>query len=135
VINLGASIILVKYFGLAGIFMGTTISTIALPLWTQSKLVYNKVFNKSVKKYFSKYFYYGVLTLGVGFFTTGLCNILVERNEFIHLVFKGLICVIVPNVIYIILFYKTKEFQYILGIIKPIILKIKEKFSSKVKLN
>ena len=39
IINLIGSLILVKYFGLAGIFLGTTISTLAIPMWTQPKLV------------------------------------------------------------------------------------------------
>ena len=134
VINLGASIILVKYFGLAGIFMGTTISTITIPLWTQSKLVYDKIFEKSVVEYFKKYFYYLILTLIVGVLTTISCNILVQGTGFIDLVFRGIICVLVPNIIYIILFYKTDEFKYILGIIKPIIIGLKGKFI-KVKSN
>ena len=134
VINLGASIILVKYFGLAGVFMGTTISTILIPLWIQSKLVYNKLFEKSVKEYFKKYFYYLILTLIVGSLTTICCNILVKETKFIDLVFKGIICVLIPNIIYIILFYKTNEFKYILGIIRPFIIKLRRKLI-KEKLN
>ena len=134
VINLGGSIILVKYFGLAGVFMGTTVSTIAIPLWTQSKLVYNKIFEKSVIEYFKKYFYYLMLTLIVGVLTTKSCNILVQGTGFIDLVFKGIICVLIPNIIYLILFYKTDEFKYILGIVKAIIIGLKEKFI-KIKSN
>ena len=133
-INLGASIILVKYFGLAGIFMGTTISTISMPLWTQSKLVYNKVFGKSVKEYFKKYFYYAMLTLIVGVLTTVSCNILVQGTGFIYLIFKGIICIVLPNLIYIILFYKTDEFKYILDIVKPMLLSIKRKVIKNKKL-
>ena len=119
-INLGSSIILVKYFGLAGIFMGTTISSITFPLWTQSKLVYNKVFNKSVIEYFKKYLLYIVLTIAVGIVTTFLCNTIVITG-FIGLVLKGLICMIVPNIIYIILFYKGNECKYILNTLKVLI--------------
>ena len=127
IINLGASIILVKYFGLAGILMGTTISTISIPLWTQSKLVYNKVFDKSVSEYFKKYIFYIILTLITGFITTYMCNILVSGTDFISLVVKGMICVIVVNLIYLLIFYKTYEFKYILNVFNPIILKLKHK--------
>lgn len=128
-INLVTSIILVKYFGLAGIFMGTTISTISIPIWTQSKLVYNKVFDKSVLEYFKKYIYYVVLTLITGYITTFACDTLVLGSTFISLVAKGLICVVVVNLVYILIFYKTDEFKYILNIIKTIILKEKRKFT------
>ena len=120
VINLGSSIILVKYFGLAGIFMGTTISTITLPLWIQSKLVYNNVFNKSVNQYFKKYFLYLGLTIIIGLLTTVLSNI-ITITGIIGLVFKGVICVTVPNIILVLIFYRTDEFKYILNIIKNIL--------------
>lgn len=121
VINLGASLILVRYFGLAGIFLGTTISTIAVPIWTQSKLVYNKIFNKSVIEYFKKYFIYLILTIISGLITTDLCQLVVINNEFLSLVIKGVICISIPNIIYIILFFNTKEFKYLLSIGKPIL--------------
>ena len=127
VINLVSSIILVKYFGLAGIFMGTTISTISIPIWTQSKLVYNKIFNKSVFEYFKKYAFYVLLTLLTGFITTFICNIMVNGTSFMSLVAKGITCIIIVNLIYLLIFYNTDEFRYILNIIKPRILKIKSK--------
>ncbi|WP_195466609.1 lipopolysaccharide biosynthesis protein [Clostridium perfringens] len=129
ILNLGSSIILVKYFGLAGIFMGTAISTISLPLWIQSKLVYNKIFNKSVFVYFKRYILYVLLTLGVGFITTYTCNSLVSFNGFLALILKGIICVIIPNLIYILIFYKTEEFKYILNIVNSILFKLKSKIS------
>lgn len=118
VVNLGASIILVKFFGLAGIFMGTTISTILCPLWITPKLVYNKVFDKSVNEYFRKYIAYLVLTILVGVTTTWTCNILIRFDGFIALVLKGIICLCMINVIYGLVFFKTKELKYILNIIK-----------------
>ncbi len=126
VINLGVSIVLVKYFGLAGIFMGTTISTISIPLWTQSKLVYNKVFDKSVLEYFKRYIFYIIIALMTGIVTTYTCG-LVSGDGFISLIQKGLVCAISVNLIYILVFYKTDEFKYILNIVKPIIRKVKNK--------
>lgn len=120
IINLVCSVILVKYYGLAGIFMGTTISTVVLPLWVQAKLVYNKIFEKSVKKYFKKYFLYLGVILSIGGITTILCN-MIKFNGFISLVFKGIICVTVPNIILVLIFYKTSEFKYILNIFNSII--------------
>ena len=43
------------------------------------------------------------------------------------LVLKGVICVIVPNTIYISIFYKTNEFKYLLNIFKPMITKMRNK--------
>ena len=128
-INLGASLILVKYFGLAGIFLGTTISTLAIPMWTQPKLVFNKIFDVSLREYYKRYSLYAILTIVIGFITTLFCNIVQENNLFLSLIIKGIICVIIPNCAYLILFLKTEEMKYIYSIIKPIISKIKDKIA------
>lgn len=125
VLNLVGSIILAKYIGLAGIFLATTISTILLPLWIQSKLVYNNVFNKSVIEYFKKYIFYIVITLSTGYITSIICNSLGTKISFILLVIRGIMCVTIPNLIYIKIFYKTDEFKYLLSVIKPTIEKLK----------
>jgi O-antigen/teichoic acid export membrane protein len=112
-INLISSIILVKHYGIAGIFMGTTISTIATVLWTQPCIVYKNIFKKSVSSYFIKYGYYFCLTILGCLVTTSICNALVIGNSFISLMIRGIICLIVPNIIYVLVFYKTEELQYI----------------------
>ncbi|MFR7994685.1 MAG: lipopolysaccharide biosynthesis protein [Clostridium sp.] len=123
-INLVASLILTRYLGLAGIFLGTTISTISIPIWTQSKLVYNKIFDKSVFEYFKKYFIYLILTLICALITIELCSLIVITNEFISLVVKGIVCVVIPSIIYLVVFFNTKELKYIISICQPIIKKV-----------
>lgn len=62
--------------------------------------------------------------------TLSICSLVIIKNQFISLIIKGVICVIVPNVMYIVLLRKTYEFNYIVQIIKnnSISKKIKLKF-------
>lgn len=129
IINLGSSLILVKYLGLAGIFIGTTISSIAIPLWNRPRLVYKYIFNKDFKEYMHRYVAYALLTLATGIFTSYFAS-LFSQISFVTLVIRGMICVIIPNSIYLAIFYKTEEFKYLLGIMNPIILKVKNKFNT-----
>lgn len=129
VVNLGASIILIKYFGLSGIFLGTTISTLCIVFWNAPRLVYKNVFKKPLLEYFRTYTFYVILTLVVGYTTTLTCANFVYGTTFISLVIRGVICVCIPNIIYICIFYKSKEFQYILSIINPLYNKIKARLS------
>ena len=129
IINLGASLILVKYLGLAGVFIGTTISSIAIPLWNRPRLVYKYIFNKDFKEYMHRYVVYALLTLATGIFTSYFAS-LFSQITFLTLVIRGMICVIIPNSIYLAVFYKTEEFKYLLGIINPIIIKAKSKFNT-----
>lgn len=117
IINLGASIILAKRFGLIGIFLGTTISSIVLPIWIQAKLVYNKLFNKSVSIYFLKYMIYLILTLAAGSICTLLCNN-ISVSGLLGLIIKGLICLVIPNIIYFISLFRTKELKYVINVLK-----------------
>ena len=119
-INLGASLILAKYFGLAGIFLGTTISSIALPVWNQSRLVYKKLFKRPLREYFERYFLYAGVTILLAIMVTNICNIFVSEYSFLSLVIRGIICVTIPNIILVLIFHKTEEFKYLYNIIKKI---------------
>ncbi|MFD0829830.1 lipopolysaccharide biosynthesis protein [Neobacillus sp. M.A.Huq-85] len=133
-INLLSSLILLKYYGLAGIFMGTTISTIATVLWTQPFFVYKHVFKRKVFSYFIKYGYYAVLTILVCLLTTVVCNSLVSGHSFFSLILRGIICLIIPNCIYCAIFYKSTEFKYLKSVISNIFSSfIEKKLSKKVK--
>lgn len=123
-INLISSLILVRYFGLVGIFLGTAISTITTIFWTQPFIVYKNVFNKPVQSYFIKYGFFAVLTLVTCFVSTFICNYLIIGENFISLIIKGIICLVVPNIMYGIIFFKTKEFKYLFNIIKSYFMKL-----------
>lgn len=121
IINLGASLILIKYFGLLGVFLGTTISTLCIVFWNVPRLVYKYVFKRSSWEYFIKYFIYALITIIVGSITTGVCNYFIEGYSFMSLIYRGCLCVIIPNTIYLLIFYKTSEFKYLINIMKNVI--------------
>ncbi|AGK52665.1 polysaccharide biosynthesis protein [Bacillus sp. 1NLA3E] len=130
VINLAASIILVNFIGLPGIFIGTLLSTLCIVFWNVPRLVYKYVFNVSVWLYFKKYVYYLVLTIVVGFVTTFICKSLIPNGNLLSLVGKGIICIVVPNIIYVVLFYKSQEFIYIKTMLSRVIPRLKIKINS-----
>lgn len=113
VVNLVMSLILIKYLGLVGVFLGTTISTLIIPFWNQPRIVYKELLKKSVSKYFITYLVYLMIMLGVGWITANLCNLIVSGYSFTSLIVRGVVCVIIPNTIYFILFFNTREFQYL----------------------
>ncbi|MFS0638295.1 oligosaccharide flippase family protein [Mesobacillus foraminis] len=112
-INLIASLVLVKYFGLSGILMGTAISTITTIFWTQPCIVYKNVFKRNVLSYFLKYGFFAVLTFITGWGTTYICNVVLIESTLISLVVKGFICLVLPSAFYVLIFYRSNEFQYL----------------------
>lgn len=126
-INLILSIWLVQQIGMIGVFIGTLVSTIAGPFWTTPFLVYKKVFQKPVSHYFLKYTFYMVIGIGTYFLTKFVCDF-IPTDNFLGLVIIGAICLIVPNIVYISIFYKTDEFKYLLGIVNNILRTVQKRF-------
>ena len=58
IINLVTSIVLLKIWGIMGIFIGTIISTLTTCFWVEPYFLYKKKLKKSLMKYFFKYFTY-----------------------------------------------------------------------------
>lgn len=134
IINLVFSIVLVKNFGIFGVFLGTLISALAVPFWTTPYFVYKKVFNKTLIEYYKSYSYYLIVGLGAFLITKMVCSI-IPSETFLNIILLALVCLSVPNIFYIIIFYKTDEFKYLLSIIKNIIcmLLIRMKLNKKLR--
>ncbi|MDQ0975380.1 O-antigen/teichoic acid export membrane protein [Neobacillus niacini] len=127
-VNLGSSILLAKYMGVSGIFLGTTISILVV-FWKAPRLVYKNIFNKPIHLYIKCYLFYIALTLFTGLICVEICNLILIKGTFLALVAKGFTCLLIINIIYILVFYKTKEFQYLKNIVGVLSLN-QSKFSS-----
>ena len=117
VINLIASIILGIHFGVVGIFIGTTISTIATCFWVEPYILYKHGFKKSVVGYFIRYIIYLTVTLIAGVITFLLCNT-VYYSGIIGLLIRIIICAIAPNLIFILIFIRDASLKSIINIVK-----------------
>lgn len=129
-INLIASIILVKFIGLAGIFLGTLISTATTVFWTQPIIVYRYLFKQSFWIYYGKYGLYFMLTVSLCLITRFICSVFLTEINFLSLVERGIICLILPNLVYTAIFYKSSEFKYIKSILAAILKGFKLKINS-----
>ena len=119
IINLGMSILLSFHIGPAGIFVGTTISTLCMPFMIEPYILFKKGFNKSTKIPL-------VLNIKYIFFTLIIVVTTYTLSSFIHL--SGIIGVAVLIVIDTILVnalivvlsktLKIHEFDYVLDLIR-----------------
>lgn len=118
--NIIASIILLKIVGLPGVFLGTIVSGLCLWCYSYPKFVYKKLFNKNYKAYISEtigYIFLFCVILSTTYFIT---NISSYSNVLIELVLKSIICLIIPNIIIVICFYKTDNLRYYAKLIKKL---------------
>lgn len=115
-INLGVSIILAQRIGLVGIFMGTFISCMTTSFWIEPYVVYRYGFETFSGNYFKRFACYTFSILLAGLITAWLCKYIMGGTIF-HFAGKLFVCIVIPNLIFFLLFRKTKEFQQILQII------------------
>lgn len=111
-INLVLSIILGKIYGIFGILLATAISRILTNMWYEPFILFRTYFGKSPFVYFKRQSYYWIIFAVTSLCTYLLCSIF-KSISVVNLLLKLVLCIIVPNVIIVALFYKTKEFEYI----------------------
>lgn len=111
-LNIVFSILLLKIFGLAGVFMGTIISGLALWGYSYPKFVYKRLFNRSYFDYAKETVGYIFLFLLISFLTFKLSTLFTFSNLFIKFVINTLIAVIIPNIILSLIFHKNDNFVY-----------------------
>ena len=125
IINLVASIILVKYFGLAGVLLGTLLSNILVNFWWEALIVFKNVFKKSIKYYIFMFVKYFAMTLCIIIIVGIIDKIIIIKYQLLDMIFKILISLIVQFILYYIIFYKKEEFIFYKSIALRI-LKIKK---------
>lgn len=123
IINLVASILLAKPFGVAGIFLGTLVSTVTTSLWVEPMVLYHNVFFASMKDYFIRFASHAVVAFLVCLVTKWLCDL--AGYSLLSLIPRILICIVVPNLLMFLIFHRTKEFHYFGRLGKELLGKVK----------
>ena len=120
VVNLVISISLVKSWGLAGVFMGTLVSSLILPCWQRPYIVYKYVFKSSPKEYFIKYIKYLLVIVLTAIGIQALIDKLFSLVTVYNFIIRIVICVVVPNILFILIFRRSNEFIILMKKIESI---------------
>lgn len=124
IVNLFLNLLSVKKIGLYGVILSTVIAMLFVGFpWLLNNI--NKYLMKiDMKKYiFMMFAYTGIIVFDC-FLTFFVCNYFSFNNLLSELLSKGIICLILPNTIFILVFFKTTENKYLLKNIKSLVLKI-----------
>jgi len=120
-INLVISIVSVRYLGLAGVFMGSVVSSLLVPCWYRPIVVYRYVLAASPKTYFIKYICYALVT-GVNTGITSALSTWLFKNgiTWVSVCGTGIICTAIPFIVICLCFRHTKEYRYVKGLVKTL---------------
>lgn len=124
-LNIITSIILCKWYGLAGVFIGTVISDLALWCYSYPKYVYKKLFDRNYIEYAKETIGYIILFVLIASGTYYLSTIINFSNIYLEFISNVIISLIVPNALLFIIFFKTDNFKYYSNLLKKVIKKIR----------
>ena len=109
--NLSLNIILGKYFGITGVLLATIITIVVFNFLWRTNVLFKTYFKGlSLNSFYRNHISWivGILIAAVPTYT--ICN-LISGKAFVKMIINGGICLILPNIILFLIFYKTKHFQ------------------------
>jgi O-antigen/teichoic acid export membrane protein len=113
-INLAASLIFVNFFGIAGVLMGTILSTILTCLWTSPYFLYKIQFKRKLRSFFLMYIIYTFVMLTALFSSAFICDLFYVQTNIFTLLARGITGFLICTIIIVICFYNTLAFKYLL---------------------
>lgn len=122
VLNLLFSIILVRILGLPGVFLGSIISRMVTTWWYDVWILYHYGFCKSPIHYFVQCGVTMFLLYAISGLIEFLCGPITEVT-WLSLFFKAVLCVLIANGIYVLIYGRSEEFKYLMCHIKKYMLK------------
>lgn len=120
-INLTISLLLVRKYEIAGVILGTVISSLLTNFWVEPLVLFRYgikgEWKKGLAKYFGRYGCYAVFT----FFTGAVCQRIQSAfptGSFIWIVMRGITITFIYAVFVLGIYGRTEEFRYLLRKVK-----------------
>lgn len=121
IVNVVANIMLCKIIGVSGALLSTIIIMLFIYFPWETRVLFKNLFKKSSKEYYLKMFGYALCTFITGVVTFELCRV-VNRIGIAELIIKAIICTLIPNVLFVLFYFRKEEFidikKRILGLLK-----------------
>ena len=110
--NLTLNILLIKQIGLYGILLSSIITVITISYPFSAKYLFN-YFDTSIKDYVKQMIHVILVLIINGYITFYICNQIDSQNKLLSFFYKMLICIILPNIIYYIVYIRNNHFKSI----------------------
>lgn len=113
-INLILDVILGRVLGIFGIFLATAIARIVTNTWYEPYAVFRYGLHVSPLLYLKKYLEHIFVLFFAGLICYFLCDLCHFENV-INVLIKLIVCSIVPNLIFLLCYHRSKEFIYLVS--------------------
>ena len=123
VLNVVLNALLGYFFGVPGIIVATLISLFIIGYGYSSRILFKHYFvHEKVSDYYLRHLMYALVTVVIGVITYLACFSINIDGGILEIILKGLVCVSLPNLIYLLVYRNTKIYKEAVGFIKNILL-------------
>ncbi|MEG1547534.1 MAG: hypothetical protein RR527_02205 [Clostridia bacterium] len=110
VIKLVVSILLLQRFGVAGVFMGTIISTLTTSFWVEPYVLFHHYFKDGLGAFWRDYIL-RTLVMCLSIWIMHKISLVLFDGSLVRLIALFAVSAVVPNLILILFFWKTAPFE------------------------
>lgn len=123
-LNVVLSIALSYPWGAAGVLAATSISRLCVNLWYDPMVLHKYGFNMPVWPYYFRYIRRIILLFGIAFIMQQISNrIFADGVGYVNFAVMVVLTAIIPNLIFLLIYFRTDEFKYYVTLAKKIILR------------
>lgn len=97
--------------------MGTVISGLALWCYSYPKYVYKNLFDREYKDYIKETIGYIFLFILIAVFSYFISGLFVVQSNLLQVIVNIFISILIPNLLILLMFYKTEQFKYFKNLI------------------
>lgn len=116
-VNLISNIVLVQLIGIYGILLSTILAVLFISFPFSAKVLMN-YFEKDVKTYIFVTLKMMTFVFVAGIITWFVCGKIVLRNEYINFFLSGAVCLVLPNILFFVVYGKTPAVRKLLEYIE-----------------
>lgn len=111
-VNLFLNVLLINVWGLYGVILSTVIAILFVEMpWLLHNLFTVFFEHNRLNEYLKRLIYYFIVTVGAAIITYLLCSLVTIDGKWQVLVVRLMICVIVPNIIFLFFYHSIEEFK------------------------
>lgn len=122
IINLVVSIILAKSYGIVGVFLGTFVSTITTSTWVEPFVLFKNYFQEGFLKYWINYIIQFLIVV-LQCLLLYRIKLLIFDGTIMSFAFLLIVCVVFSMLVFVVIYWHTSEFKYLLANLKKVIKK------------
>lgn len=109
--NLTLNIVMVQFWGIYGVLLSTVLSMLLIGMpWILVNLFSTLFERKSLKEYLKKVMLYAIVSFFSCCLTYFLCN-QIRMGAWTTLIIKQIICLLVPNIVFYVIYRNLQEFK------------------------